>query len=196
MRMSAREIAIIGIMLGLSLMFELIPIEMPTVWGMKIDLVAVPIIMAYLLTGLVGGLTAVFLLTLALSVVSSAGWLGAAMKGTATFSVLLGLELARKAMGANLGELDGRRLGLFAILAYVLGLAIRVPLMVALNYYVALPIWLGVPRGEVIELVENWTHVPFWVAIGVPNAIQSTIDVFLGLAATLPVLRRVPHLLE
>ncbi len=55
MRMSSREIAVIGMMLGLSLMLDVVPVEMPTVWGMKIDLVAVPIIMAYLLTGFLGG---------------------------------------------------------------------------------------------------------------------------------------------
>jgi len=195
-RMSSREIAIIGIMLGLSLMFEVLPLDMPTVWGMKIDLVAVPIIMAYLLTGFEGGLTAVILLFFGLSIISSASWLGAMMKATATFAVLLGLEIAKKLTGFSFEKADKGMLVKFSLLAYFVGITIRIPLMVALNYYIALPIWLGLPRGEVIGAVESWTHVPFWVAIGLPNAIQSVIDVFVGLLATIPVLRRVPNLLN
>ncbi|WP_367883257.1 hypothetical protein [Thermococcus peptonophilus] len=69
--------------------------------------------------------------------------------------------------------------------------------MIALNYYVALPIWLGLPREQVISAVEDWTGVPpFWFAIALPNAIQSAIDVFISLLVTVPVLRRIPHLLE
>ncbi len=195
-RMSAREIAIVGIMLGLSLMFEVLPLDLPTVWGMKIDLVAVPIVMAYLLTGFEGGLTAVILLFFGLSIISSASWLGAMMKATATFAVLLGLEIAKRLTGFNFENADGRAIVKFAVLAYFIGIAIRIPLMVALNYYVALEIWLGLPREKVVQAVEQWTGVPFWVAIGLPNAIQSVIDVFIGLLATIPVLRRVPNLLD
>jgi riboflavin transporter FmnP len=195
-KMSSREIAVIGIMLGLSLMFEVIPIEMPTVWGMKIDLVAVPVVMAYLLTGFVGGLTAVLLLFAGLSIISSASWLGAMMKATATLTVILGFEIARRFTGFDFEHYDTRKLAVFSLLAYIIGIALRIPLMVALNYYIALEIWLGIPREQVIQAVEQWTGVPFWVAIGLPNAIQSAIDVFIGLLATLPVLRRVPHLME
>jgi len=195
-KMSSREIAVIGIMLGLSLMFEVIPIEMPTVWGMKIDLVAVPIIMAYLLTGFAGGLIAVLLLFAGLSIISSSSWLGAMMKATATLTVILGFEIARRITGFDFERYDTGKLAVFSLVAYLIGIAIRIPLMVALNYYVALEIWLGLPREQVIQAVESWTGVPFWVAIGLPNAIQSVIDVFIGLLATLPVLRRVPHLLK
>lgn len=195
-KMSSREIAVIGIMLGLSLMLELIPVEMPTVWGMKIDLVAVPIIMAYILTGFAGGLIAVLLLFAGLSIVSSASWLGGMMKATATFTVVIGLEIARRLTNFSFENPSKGDMVRFAILAYLIGIALRVPLMVALNYYVALEIWLGIPQEKVVETVEQWTGVPFWVAIGLPNAIQSIIDVFIGLAATIPVLRRVPHLLD
>ena len=195
-RMTSKEIAVVGIMLGLSLMLDVIPIEMPTIWGMKIDLVAVPIIMAYLLTGFVGGLVAVFLLFVGLGIVSSASWLGGMMKATATLTVLFGLEIARRITKFNFENPGRGELVRFAVLAYLIGVAIRIPLMLALNYYVALEIWLGVPQEKVVETVEAWTGMPFWVAIGLPNAIQSIIDVFVGLAATLPVLRRVPHLLD
>jgi len=193
-KVGPREIAISGMMLGLALLLDVAPIDFPTVWGMKIDVVAVPIVITYFILGFWGGLFALGLLFLGLSVVSSASWLGAMMKTTATFTVLLGLEFARRTVGFDLR--NPRRAVLFGLVAYVVGVALRIPLMLALNYYVALPIWLGLPREQVVQAVEDWTHVPFWVAIGLPNAVQSAIDVFVGLASTMPVLRRLPHLLE
>ncbi|ANF22619.1 hypothetical protein [Thermococcus piezophilus] len=195
-KLTPREIAVIGMMLGLSLMLEVMPIEMPTMWGMKIDLVAVPVVMASFLTGFMGGLVAVFLLFVGLSIVSPSSWLGASMKATATLAVLIGLEISRRITRFDFENSSTEKAILFAILGFLAGIAIRIPLMLALNYYYALPIWLGVPRELVVQTVEEWTHVPFWVAIGLPNAVQSAIDVFVGLAATLPVLRSLPHILE
>ena len=176
MKIGSREIAVSGVMLGLALLLDVAPIDFPTVWGMKIDVVAVPIIIVYFLLGFWGGVFALGLLFLGLSVVSSASWLGAMMKVTATFAVILGLEFAKRTVGFDLT--NPRRLIIFGIVAYLVGVVVRIPLMVALNYYVALPIWLGLPRDQVIQAVEKWTHVPFWVAIGLPNAVQSAIDVF------------------
>jgi len=187
-RMNAREIAVIGVMLGLSLLLNALPLDMPTVWGMKIDLVAVPIVMAYLLTGFTGGVIAVFLLFVGLGLTASSSWLGGMMKAVATFSVIVGFEIARRVVKTT------DRLIAFGVVAYVTGTALRVVLMLALNYYVALPVWLGLPRNQVVSAVESWTHVPFWVAIALPNAIQSVIDVFVSLAIIVPILRRIPGL--
>ncbi|BAD86383.1 hypothetical membrane protein, conserved [Thermococcus kodakarensis KOD1] len=191
MKISSKEIAIIGLMLALALALDVMPVEMPTVWGMKIDLVAVPIIVAYFILGFWGGLIALAMLFLGLSVVSSASWLGAMMKTLATFGVLVGLEVARRTLGFDYS--DKKRLFVFGLAAYIVGILLRIPLMIALNYYVALPIWLGLPREQVISAVEDWTGVPFWFAIALPNAIQSVIDVFISLLVTVPVLKRVPH---
>lgn len=195
MKISSKEIAIIGLMLALALALDVMPVEMPTVWGMKIDLVAVPIVVAYFILGFWGGLITLAMLFLGLSVVSSASWLGAMMKTLATFGVLIGLEVARRTVGFDYS--NKKRLVVFGLVAYIVGILIRIPpLMIALNYYVALPIWLGLPREQVISAVEDWTGVPFWFAIALPNAIQSAIDVFISLLVTVPVLRRIPHLLE
>ncbi len=193
--MRAKEVAVIGLMLGLSLMFEVMPVEMPTVWGMKIDLVAVPIVLAYLFLGLGGGLVAVFLLFLGLGVVSSASWLGAFMKATATLAMIVGLELSRRITRFSPGDPQADVVK-FAVLGYLIGIALRVPLMVAFNYYFAIEMFLGIPHERVVQAVEEWTGVPFWVAIGLPNAIQGLIDTFLSVALFGAVLRRLPHFLE
>ena len=192
MKIGPKEIAISGLMLGLALLLDVAPIDFPTVWGMKIDLVAIPIVVTYFILGFEGSSIALAMLFLGLSVVSPASWLGAMMKTTATFGVLVGLEVARKTVGFDIRK--PRKLLLYGITAYFIGVAVRIPLMLLLNYYVALPIWLGLPREQVVSAVEKWTHVPFWVAIGLPNAIQSVIDVFLSLVVAVPVLKRLPHI--
>ncbi len=126
MKISSKEIAIIGLMLALALALDVMPVEMPTVWGgMKIDLVAVPIVVAYFILGFWGGLITLAMLFLGLSVVSSASWLGAMMKTLATFGVLIGLEVARRTVGFDYS--NKKRLVVFGLVAYIVGILIRIP---------------------------------------------------------------------
>ncbi|KUK00307.1 MAG: Uncharacterized protein XD43_0001, partial [Thermococcales archaeon 44_46] len=94
--MKAREIGLIGLLLSLSLVLQISPLKVPTQWGMTIDLVAVPIVVIYILLGFWSSVTALVLLFLGLSLVSSASWLGASMKFFATLSVVIGLEIAKR----------------------------------------------------------------------------------------------------
>ncbi|WP_175058850.1 hypothetical protein [Thermococcus sp. 2319x1] len=195
--MKAREIGVIGLLLGLSLVLQISPLKVPTQWGMTIDLVAVPIVVIYILLGFWSSVTALILLFLGLSLISSASWLGASMKFFATLSVLIGLEIAKRITRFDLKNYKKERdLVTFVLTAYLVGIAIRIPLMVAMNYYYALPLWLGIPREQVIPTIEEWFHIPFWLVIGIPNAIQSAVDVVIGILVALPVIRSLPYILE
>ncbi|ALV61825.1 hypothetical protein ADU37_CDS01260 [Thermococcus sp. 2319x1] len=195
--MKAREIGVIGLLLGLSLVLQSSPLKVPTQWGMTIDLVAVPIVVIYILLGFWSSVTALILLFLGLSLISSASWLGASMKFFATLSVLIGLEIAKRITRFDLKNYKKERnLVTFVLTAYLVGIAIRIPLMVAMNYYYALPLWLGIPKEQVIPTIEEWFHIPFWLVIGIPNAIQSAVDVVIGILVALPVIRSLPYILE
>jgi len=191
--MKSREIALIGIMLALSLMLNVSPLKVPTQWGMTIDLVAIPVVVVYLLLGYTSSLISLALLFVGLSIVSPASWLGASMKFFATLCVILGMEIAKKLTNFNP---ERKRLIAFILSAYLISIAIRIPLMVGLNYYYALPIWLGIPREQVIPKIEEWFHIPFWLVIAIPNAIQNAMDVIGGILISLPVIRALPHILE
>ncbi|KUK16582.1 hypothetical protein, partial [Thermococcus sibiricus] len=144
--MKAREIGLIGLLLSLSLMLEVSPLKVPTQWGMSIDFVAVPIVVVYILLGFWSSITALFLLFLGLSLVSPASWLGASMKFFATLGVLIGLEIAKRITRFDFKNYKKERdLVIFVLVAYLIGIAIRIPAMVAMNYYYALPLWLGIP---------------------------------------------------
>ncbi|HHI00776.1 MAG TPA: hypothetical protein ENL40_04820 [Thermococcus litoralis] len=194
--MKAREIGVIGLLLSLSLVLQISPLKVPTQWGMTIDLVAVPIVVIYILLGFWGSVTALILLFLGLSLVSSASWLGASMKFFATLSVIMGLEIAKKLTKFDFKRHEEKDFIVFVLVAYLIGIAIRIPAMVAMNYYYALPFWLGIPREQVIPTIEEWFHIPFWLVIGIPNAIQSAVDVVVGVFVSLPVIRALPHIIE
>jgi len=195
--MKAREIGLIGLLLSLSLVLQISPLKVPTQWGMTIDLVAVPIVVIYILLGFWSSVTALVLLFLGLSLVSPASWLGASMKFFATLGVLIGLEIAKRITRFDFKNYKKERdLVIFVLVAYLIGIAIRIPAMVAMNYYYALPLWLGIPREQVIPTIEEWFHIPFWLVIGIPNAIQSVVDVVLSVLVSLPVVRALPHIIE
>ena len=196
MGMKSREIALIGIMLALSLMLNVSPLKVPTQWGMTIDLVAIPIVVVYILLSFTSSLISLVLLFVGLSIVSQSSWLGASMKFFATLSVILGLEIAKKLTKFSPESYTEKQLIAFIVSAYLISIAIRIPLMVGLNYYYALPIWLGIPREQVIPKIEEWFHIPFWLVIAIPNAIQSAVDVIGGILISLPVIRALPHILE
>ncbi|RLF82547.1 hypothetical protein DRN44_03715 [Thermococci archaeon] len=194
--MKAREIALIGLLLSLSLVLEVSPLKVPTQWGMSIDLVAVPMIIIYVIMGFWSSVTALILLFVGLSLVSSASWLGASMKFFATLSLVLGLEIAKRITKFDFKNCNEKKFVIFVVLAYIIGIAIRIPAMVAMNYYYALPLWLGIPKEQVIPTIEEWFHIPFWLVIGIPNAIQSAVDIIVGVFVSLPVIRALPHIIE
>lgn len=189
--MKARDVALLALMLALSLALQLSPLKVKTPWGMDIDFVAVPMVLLYLLYGLETGLLGLALLFFGISMVSGASWLGASMKFFATLSVVLGLELAKRVTRFEIGSPE--KASSFIALGTVFGILIRAPLMMAMNYYYAIPIWFGVPREQVIPLVEEFTHLPFWLAISLPNAIQTVVDVVVAFLVIVPVLRALPH---
>ncbi|WP_048150588.1 ECF transporter S component [Palaeococcus ferrophilus] len=192
--MKARDVAILALMLALALVLQLSPLKVKTPWGMDIDFVAVPMVLLYLLYGLETGFLGLVLLFLGISMVGSSSWLGASMKFLATLSVVLGLELAKRLTHFKVGSPE--KYLPFIVLGTVFGILIRAPLMMAMNYYYAIPVWFGVPREQVIPLVEEFTHMPFWLAISLPNAIQTVVDVIGAFLVIVPVLRALPHVVR
>ncbi|AEC51684.1 hypothetical protein PNA2_0767 [Pyrococcus sp. NA2] len=183
----ARLIAFTAVMVALSLILEILPLKVRTPWGMNIDLVAVPIIALYLILGFKAGLFGLVAMTLGLFIISGPNTLGIGptMKFFATLSVLLGLEISKR--------LTGRPGITYFLLAFLFASIIRDVLMIILNYYFALPLFLKMlgyeitSRHDVIRIVEEMTKVPFWLAIALPNTIQTAVDIFVAA----PVIKRV-----
>ncbi|AFN04413.1 ECF transporter S component [Pyrococcus furiosus DSM 3638] len=181
MKANAREIAFTAIMTALALVFQVLPLKVRTPWGMSIDLVAVPVVLLYLLFGFRTSMLGLVAVTFGLMIISGPNSLGIGpiMKFFATLSVLIGLIFAEK--------VDPERTIKYLLAGFVVASVIRSVLMILLNYYFALPIYLKFVLGyditsgqEIIRIVEEMMHMPFWLAIALPNTIQTAVDVFVA----------------
>ncbi|AMM53170.1 ECF transporter S component [Pyrococcus kukulkanii] len=184
---NAKIIALSALMAALSLILQVLPLKIRTPWGMSIDLVAVPIVTLYFILGFQASTFGLIVMTIGLSVISGVNTMGIGplMKFFATLSVLLGLKISE--------SLIKDRNILYMIVAFVISTLIRDILMIALNYYFALPLYLKMmgyeiaTRNDVIRIVEELTKTPFWLAIALPNTIQTAVDMFVAL----PIAKRV-----
>lgn len=139
-------------------------------WGMWIDFVAVPWILAYFLFGWRGAFTVSAVSSLIITFVAPSTWLGALMKFTATLPMWAVPFLFRRTLGLKLDDFKKTRL-LLVILA--LAIVLRGLLVIPLNYFYAIPIWTGMSPSQAIGFI------PWWVIFGL-NAVQGTLEFMLA----------------
>ncbi|MEA1993135.1 MAG: hypothetical protein U9N35_01890 [Euryarchaeota archaeon] len=84
-----QEITAIALFAALSAVLQLSPLKIVTQWGMKIDLVAVPVLIAFFLFGFRVALETSIVMFLVISVVSPTGLIGATMKWMATVPMFI-----------------------------------------------------------------------------------------------------------
>ena len=136
-------------------------------WGMWIDLVAIPWMVAYFIFG---GRTA-FSVSLVGAIIITFGdfstWLGALMKFASTLPMWLVPFAIQKTKG--LKPQDFRKLRLL-VPAVAAALLLRGVVAVFLNYYFALPIWTGMQTSQLFDIF------PWWIIFGL-NAIQGVLEV-------------------
>jgi len=129
-----------------------------------IDLVGLPWILAAMLFGLEAGLIVSVVSALGIAFIAGTGWIGAVMKFSATIVGVLLLGAVRKKFGFD------KKL---FIIAFILALILRPLLMVAFNYYWAIPAFFGVPTDIAFE------QFPVEIVFGA-NAILMVIEFALA----------------
>jgi riboflavin transporter FmnP len=139
-------------------------------WGMWLDVVAVPWLLAYFLFGLRSAILVSLLGSLVITLFSPETWLGAVMKFTATLPMILTLAISLKLAKKQLLNLQKFALVLAPL---VVGLVVRSGLMLPLNYYFAIPIWTGLTTDQALALIP-------WYIIAGFNSAQAVIDVVLA----------------
>ncbi|MFQ6089506.1 MAG: ECF transporter S component [Candidatus Methanofastidiosia archaeon] len=167
--MKAKDVALVALFVSISVVLRFSPLKYPTPWGMKIDLVAVPILVAYFLFGFRTAFLCLTLVGLTIVVSSPDSWIGASAKFLATLPMFLFLEILVVLRGNREILRDPR----YATLGLMIGVLFRGILMIPLNYYVFLPIWLTKTTEEIMKFL------PWW-GIFIPNVIQGAIDVVLS----------------
>jgi riboflavin transporter FmnP len=137
---------------------------------MWIDLVAVSWLIGYFIFGGRTAFVVSVVGALMITLMAPSTWLGAFMKWLATVPMFLVPMAYQKLRGAKLENLSGLRLLIPLMLVAIL---IRGAIIIPVNYYFAIPIWMQ------WTLQESMTYVPWWAIFGI-NAIQGAIEVLLA----------------
>jgi len=166
-----RRLAILAALASISALFQLLHVGIKTQWGMWIDIVAVPWIVAYFLFGIKGGLMASIVGSIVITLIAPDTWLGASAKFIATVPMFLTLYASTMIFKKKIGQFKNIKSIFLPILSAII---IRGILMFFFNYYFALRIWI--PGKTPVQLMNIF---PWYIIIGI-NAVQGIIDVIFA----------------
>ncbi|MDO8741581.1 MAG: ECF transporter S component [Candidatus Roizmanbacteria bacterium] len=172
-----RRLAIYAALAAISALFQLFHIGFKTQWGMWIDIVAVPWIVAYFLFGFKGGLTVSFVGSIIITLIAPDTWLGASAKFIATVPMFLTLHTSTLIFKKKINQFKKPR---NIILPILIAVGLRGIFMLFFNYYFALPIWI--PGKTFVQLMSIF---PWYIIVGI-NAIQGIIDVVFAWLLVFP----------
>ncbi|RLE49632.1 MAG: hypothetical protein DRJ31_04200 [Candidatus Methanomethylicota archaeon] len=166
-------------LLALSVVFELLP-KVRAPWGMSIDFVAVPILIAFFVFGFKEALALSAGLWVLLCIMGFGSFIGGTMKVMATLPMF--------AIPAILAHLMKRREVIFSLwftaIAFPLALLVRCAVAVVLNYYWAIPLFFGEPIEVLIEKFFFGSIWGFIWFVSAMNITQGVVDYLIGLAVS------------
>ncbi len=165
--MKTYEISACAALAAISAIFQIVHLGYMTQWGMWIDVVAIPWILAFFLfrgkAALFVSLTGAIIITL----VDPSTWLGASMKWLGTMPMWFIPWFFQKSYKLHLKDFKKIRIITFSLLVAII---LRVIIVIPLNYYYALPIWTGLSSEKAMMML------PWWIIFSL-NAVQGIIEV-------------------
>lgn len=172
-----RELAILAALSAFSAILQIFHLGVKTQWGMWIDLVGIPWILAYFLFDIRGGLIASLIGSLIITLVAPDTWLGALAKLLATVPMFLFLYFFTAIFRKKIRQFSRLK---NIILPTLIALFVRGAVMLFFNYYFALPVWI--PGKTPSQLM---TIFPWYIIVGI-NTIQGVIDVIFAWLLVFP----------
>jgi len=183
----------------LAVILQILPPLFVTPWGMRIDLVAVPWILCWMIFGLKPALLSLLISAPLVGFLGpfAGGWVGATMKSVASIWMFLIPSLIAWKAGRTKQLLENKRL---FVLAGALALIVRAVVTVIFNFYFAIPFFLNWSPETIISIFSSAntlgfiglgayiTEVAFW------NTVQGIIDLTASLIIGLIIFRRIPGL--
>jgi riboflavin transporter FmnP len=190
----------------LAVILQILPPLFVTPWGIRIDLVAIPWILCWIIFGLKPALLSLVISAPLVGFLGpfAGGWVGATMKSVASIWMFLIPAIFAWKTGGTKQFLENKQL---FVLAGVLAIIVRAIVTVIFNFYLAIPFFFGMTTdaiigmfsaAETLSFVGNSlgliglgayiTEVAFW------NTIQGIIDLTASLILGLIILRRIPGL--
>lgn len=194
------KIAGAAILAALSVMMQCLPPIYLTPWFMRIDLVAVPWILCWILFGFKAALLSLLISIPLVGILGpfAGGWVGAIMKSVASIWMFLIPAIFAYKTGARRLLEDKWRFGFASVFAILL----RDAACILFNLYFALPVFFGMNVEQVLQFFSRFQsfvgqslgiiglgayvfEVVFW------NTLQGIIDIYASLAIGIIIIRRV-----
>jgi len=197
------KIAAVAILAPLSVIMQVLPPLFLTPWFMRIDLVAVPWVLCWILFGFKAALLCLLISVPLVGILGPfAGYLpGAVMKFIASVWMFAVPALFAWKTGGTVRFLENTRL---LIAASVLAIIVRNVVCIPFNLYFAIPFFFGMTTEQVIQTFANPGFLSFVghslgliglgayiVEVAFWNAIQGIIDIYASLIIGIIILRRV-----
>jgi riboflavin transporter FmnP len=187
------------ILAPLAVILQILPPLFVSPWTMRIDLVAIPWILCWIIFGLKPALLSILISAPLIGFLGpfAGGWVGATMKSVASIWMFLIPAIFAWKTGGTKKLLENK--GLFVLVA-ALTILVRVAVTLLFNFYFAIPFFFNMPPNAIIGFFSSVTtlgfiglgayitEVAFW------NIIQGTIDLTASLIIGLIILRRFPGL--
>ena len=199
--MRSMEVAGAAVLAAVSVALQTLPPLFLTPWFMRIDLVAVPWVVAWILFGFKASLLSLIISIPIVGVLGpfAGGWVGAIMKAMASIWMIAIPALFSLRYGVE-RLLASKLLYGVTVLASVI---VRGIATVFLNLYFAIPVFFGMTLDQILEFFSNPAFQSFfglslglagiWAAAGEIffwNTVQGLIDLYLSLAIGIAVIRR------
>jgi riboflavin transporter FmnP len=190
-----------AVLAPLAVILQIVVPFLITPWGMRIDFVAIPWILCWIIFGFKPALLSLLISAPLVGFLGpfAGGWVGAVMKSAASIWMFLIPAIFAWKAGGTEGLLKNK--GLFA-LAGVSAIIVRVVVTLLFNFYLAIPFFFNMTPNDIIGFFSGVTtlgfiglgayitEVAFW------NIIQGIIDLLASLIIGLIILRRFPALTE
>ena len=183
----------------LAVIMQILPPIFVTPWSMRIDLVAIPWILCWVIFGLKPALLSLLISAPLVGFLGpfAGGWIGATMKSVATIWMFLIPALIAWKTGGTKNLLENKRL---FVLAGALALIVRAVVTVIFNFYFAIPFFLNWSPETIISIFSSANTLGFiglgaYIAeVAFWNTIQGIIDLTASLILGLIIFRRIPAL--
>ena len=201
------KIAGAALLAPLTIILQSLPPIFITPWMLRIDLVAVPWLICWIIFGLKPALLSLLISAPLVGFVGpfQGGAVGAIMKPLASVWMFLIPAFFAWKLGGAKQLLENKR---FFALAGVIALIIRAIVTVIVNFYFALPVFYNLTPDIIINMFSNTENMSFFanslglIGLGAYigevafwNTIQGIIDLTTSLIIGLIIFRRIPALI-
>lgn len=196
------KVAGAAVLASLSVVMQILPPLFVTPWFMRVDLVAVPWVLCWLLFGFDASLLSLLISVPLVGVLGpfAGGWVGAVMKSVASVWMFAVPALFAWRLGRVKSLILKKRV---YVVASIAALVVRALVTVVFNFYFALPVFFNMNSNDIIQFF-NFSQSFVGLSLGLVgfgafvgevafwNTVQGVIDIYAAYAIGFLVQRRMP----